>query len=254
MPVAIVDALERVEVAHQDRRPGLGRAAQAGQLLLHARHETALVGQLRQIIDRGEQAQLPLGLLALGDVGDEAAPDGAAVLAADAVLHGVVGRALLEMRLHGGADLGQVVGMDAPIAVLDPRREFVGVKAQNGRPAWGVANGSSLDVTIPNAGAAASDGQVQDVEVFAALLFDPGDIVGDARALRRKRRERGRVALLQGFEQAGHDLGQGRTPVHAGENIGVGEVLHGWHRGGLGRWRSHWRCLPPATAGAPCCA
>ncbi|MNP09488.1 hypothetical protein D3C76_1015990 [compost metagenome] len=80
MPPAIVDRLEVVQVEHQDGRAMARGAPHPGQLGFELLHEVPTVGQLGEGVGGGEYLQLGFDLLALGDIGNEAVPQHAAIL------------------------------------------------------------------------------------------------------------------------------------------------------------------------------
>ncbi|MNM97922.1 hypothetical protein D3C81_1104410 [compost metagenome] len=106
-----------------------------------------------------DHAQRPAFAVAADHLAAAAHPLVAAVLAADAVLHLVDAGALLEVRLHGRPHVVEVGGMDARVAFLDAIADFgVGVPQQR-LPAAGVMDQVARDIAVPDAGAAAGDGE-----------------------------------------------------------------------------------------------
>ena len=97
--------------------------------------------------------------VSLDDLAAAADPFVATVPAADAVFHFVRVGSLLEMSQDGRSDIIEVRRVDTGVALLDAIADFVLGVAQQRFPALGIVHLASGHVAVPDAGAAAVDGQ-----------------------------------------------------------------------------------------------
>ncbi len=167
----VVDDLEAVEVEEQHRGAALGVVALgAADRLVEAVDEQHAVGQAGERVVQRVVLQAPLGLAAVGDVGERADDAGrAAVLVAHrdaarehpavgavAVLHPVlelevVVRAVGQVRVERLRERRAVVGVHAAEPLPARLADLVLAVAEHGLPAGGVEDAVLGDVPVPDA-------------------------------------------------------------------------------------------------------
>ncbi|MNZ79838.1 hypothetical protein D3C78_984520 [compost metagenome] len=149
-------AMRQAPVLEDQARHFIGQAGdQVDRLLQSFRHRV----HGRDVGGGADHAQW----LALAVAADHLAAAGdpfvAAVLAADAVFHIVAGGLAIKVRLHAGLHVGQVIRMDALVAVFDPVGDLVIGITEDRFPARGVVNLLRLEIAVPDPGTTARDGQ-----------------------------------------------------------------------------------------------
>jgi hypothetical protein len=134
----------------------------AGQVIQHAAALGQFVGEPLDLGDVGGGAdhaqRIALGI-ARHHLAAATDPLVAAVAAADAVLHLVGVGARGEMLAHGLLYIGQVIRMDALVGVFQVAGELPVLVAEDGLPAARIIHLAGDGIAVPDAGAAAFDGQ-----------------------------------------------------------------------------------------------
>ncbi len=171
MAQAVVDDLELVEIDVEEREPVLGIAVGAGQAVRQAVRQQAAVGEAGERVVQRLEAQLLLGQLAIGDVGERAGgPQGVAlrvldgdapaehpavlaVAVADAKLRRQVLHVLVEVHVEMHVDVGaqprQIVGVHAIEPFGEPVADLRLVVPQHRLPPGRVVDAAGLDVPVP---------------------------------------------------------------------------------------------------------
>ena len=188
VPEAVVDDLELVEVDVEQREPALGIAVVAGQAVGQAIRQQAAVREARQRVVHRLEAELLLGQLAVGDVGqraggaqrvalgvldDDPAAQHPAVLTvsvADPKLRRQVLVLLAQVGVQVGLQPRQIVGVDAVQPLVEAVGDLRLLVSQHRLPARRAVDAAGLDVPVPEAVVGAAGGQAVAVLRAFALL------------------------------------------------------------------------------------